>query len=403
MRNVISNILSLCGFTSAAIILLCVFAGAAFSDRSPAIDPPRIVAEAKRTHLERSDLNLSDAMTEWTLHKTADGAHPDSNEQQMLWLMNRARANPTPEGIWLAGMTAPDVQGAVSYFGVDLQLLQQEFAAIAPKPPGAFDARLYEAAVEHSEYLIAIEGQNHDGQFDRIRDAGFVYTAGRGNVFSWGNSALHAHAAFNIDWGPSGDGSGMQDGRGHRMAIMSVDGDYTNVGLAAVPSDNSVGPLVITGNFAKAATWEPDHCNVFIVGTVWEDGNGNDMYDPDEGVGGVTVMPDHGSYYAITADSGGYAIPAAPGAYWVEFVLPSASSGPVKTVTVTDQSVLCDYIISEALPGDMNDDGDVDGRDAFLFATAFKYFEPAADVNDSGSVGVDDIEVFAAAFGVGGQ
>ena len=59
----------------------------------------------------------------------------------------------------------------------------------------------------------------------------------------------------------------MQPGRGHRMAIMSVDGDYTNVALAAVPeSDDStqVGPLVVTGNYCKANTGATNHYNRFL-------------------------------------------------------------------------------------------------------------------------------------------
>ena len=79
----------------------------------------------------------------------------------------------------------------------------------------------------------------------------------RGNVFSYADIALYAHAGFNVDWGGN-DGTGMQTGRGHRMAIMSIDGDYTNVGLAAVPESErpppQVGPLVVTGNYAYAAT-----------------------------------------------------------------------------------------------------------------------------------------------------
>ena len=34
------------------------------------------------------------ALTEWTYHKTGDNLHPDGNEQQMVWLMNRARSDP---------------------------------------------------------------------------------------------------------------------------------------------------------------------------------------------------------------------------------------------------------------------------------------------------------------------
>ena len=64
-------------------------------------------------------------------------------------------------------------------------------------------------------------------------DSGFEHAGGRFSVFSYADSALNAHAALNIDWGP-GDGTGMQPGRGHRLAIM---GDYDNVGLAVVPDE----------------------------------------------------------------------------------------------------------------------------------------------------------------------
>ena len=48
----------------------------------------------------------------------------------MLWLLNRARSNPTQEGIWLATMSDPDVAAARSFWGVDLGVLQAAFAAI---------------------------------------------------------------------------------------------------------------------------------------------------------------------------------------------------------------------------------------------------------------------------------
>ncbi len=43
-----------------------------------------------------------------------------------------------------------------------------------------------------------------------------------------------------------------------------------------------------------------NHYNQFIVGTVWKDLDWDGMYDTNEGLGGVTVTPDAGTYYAIT-------------------------------------------------------------------------------------------------------
>jgi hypothetical protein len=130
------------------------------------------------------------------------------------------------------------------------------------------------------------------------------------------------------------------------MAIMSVDGDYTNVGISVVPESNpgtSVGPQVITGNYCRANTGAADHYNRFIVGTVWTDDNNNSQYDPGEGIAGVTALPDQGGFYAVTADSGGYAIPITAGGIYTVSFSGSAISGTVdRSVTVGSQSALLD-------------------------------------------------------------
>jgi hypothetical protein len=282
------------------------------------------------------------ALNEWTYHKTGDNLHPDGNEQQMLWLMNRARSDPAQEGAWLATENDPEIAAARSFWHVDTTVLQNEFAAIPAKPPAAFDVRLYNAAKAHSDYLISIDGQSHTGQFDRIDAAGFEYTSAAGIVYSYSENALYGHAGFNIDWGPGSDGT--QDPPGHRNAIMSVSGNYTNVGYAVVAESNpatQVGPQVITGNLCYANTGAANHYNRFLVGTVWIDSNGNGQYDPGEGIAGVTVEPDQGTYYAVTADSGGYAIPITTAdTYVVTF---SGSITPVtRTITVGSTSVLLD-------------------------------------------------------------
>ena len=163
-------------------------------------------------------------------------------------------------------------------------------------------------------------------------------------VFSYSEHAVYGHAGFNIDWGPGTDGT--QDPPGHRNAIMSVSGNYTNVGYAVVAESNSatqVGPQVITGNLCYADTGFANHYNRFLVGTVWVDSNGNDRYDPGEGIGGVTVEPDQGTYYAVTADSGGYAIPITTAAtYEVTFSGSTLTTPVTRTITVASSSVLLD-------------------------------------------------------------
>jgi hypothetical protein len=288
--------------------------------------------------------------TEWTFHKTADNEHPDGNEQQLVWLANRARSDPAREGAWLATEDDPDIAAARDYWGVNTAVLQNDFAAIPAKPPVAFDVRLYNAAKAHSDYLISIDGQVHDGQSERVDAAGFDWTSWAGIVFSYSEHTVYGHAAFNIDWGPGPNG--MQDPPGHREAIMSINVDYTNVGYAVVAESDAateVGPQVITGNFCYADTSAADHYNRFIVGTVWEDTNSNGQYDPGEGLAGVTVMPDNGTYFAVTASSGGYAIPIlAPGTYQVTFSGGELSGTYSRNAAVGSTSVLVDLEYFEA-------------------------------------------------------
>jgi hypothetical protein len=365
----------------------------------PALDPP---VEHRSpllppTSATQSLVPPSATPTEWTLHKTPDGQHPDAVEQTMMWLINRARQDPTAEGIFLATATEPDIAGGRDFFRVNLTLLQAEFAALLPKPPAAFDVRLYNAAEAHSEALIARDSQDHDGQFDLVRAAGFQFSAARGNVFSYADNGLNAHAAFNIDWGP-GDGTGMQPGRGHRQAIMAIDGDYSNVGVAAVPEQDpgtDVGPVVVTQNFGMARTNVTDHFNRFLVGTVWQDRDRNGRYDPGEGFAGIRVTPDSGDFFAVTSAGGGYAIPiTAAGTYRVTFA--GAGIGPDVTVpvTVAAVSVLLDYRVGSVLTqGDIDGDGRLSPGDAQM---VLQYFlshmtltasqQSRADVNQDGSI-----------------
>ncbi|MCP5196850.1 MAG: FG-GAP repeat protein [Gammaproteobacteria bacterium] len=320
----------------------------------PSLNPPREdlpELEPQQSLTQAPVKPAASPSVEWTYHRTGDGMHPNGNEQQIVWLMNRARQNPTAEGVWLATSSESDIASGRNFFKVDTQLLQSAFAGYAPKPPAAFDARLYDAAKVHSDDLIARDAQDHNNQFQRITDAGFKYSSARGSVFAYASSALNAHAAWNIDWGGSASTGGMQSPPGHRMATMSLDGDYTNVGIAAVPESSpntQVGPLVVTGNYCHAAS-SVAHFNLFIVGTVWRDKNVNGRYDPDEGTPNVLVTPDQGTYYAITSAGGGYAIPITTGTYQVTFSGGGIGSNVVKpNINVATQSVLLDLELTSS-------------------------------------------------------
>ncbi len=267
-----------------------------------------------------------------------------------MWLMNRARQDPKAEGEWLAESTDPDVATGRIQWSVSRDLLKQAFAEIPPQPPAVFDVRLYLAAIRHGRELIERDTQDHVGQLEQVWSTGFNYSNWRGNVYSYADNPLNAHAAFNIDWGFGPNG--MQSPPGHRIAIMSADGGgYSNVGFSVSRERDErtgVGDWVIVGNFARAIENDVDHFNQFVTGTVWKDANLNGMYDVNEGIKDVIVYPGIGDYYAITAEGGGYAFPVtAQGEMLISF-----SGGNItptrKRIIVRNSSKLVDLKFSAA-------------------------------------------------------
>ncbi|MCP5151568.1 MAG: hypothetical protein H6983_14965 [Ectothiorhodospiraceae bacterium] len=327
--------------------VLAAASSLAAAQQAPAPNPP-VKAGPPEVFAPKSlpQAPLAAPTTEWTRHKGNGGATPSGAEQKMLWLMNRARSNPTAEGAFLAAIDDPDVVSAVAFFNVDLALMQQELAQFPVRSPAAFDFALWEASEAHSQSLIARNAQDHTGQGTLV-DATGVCAGWRISVFSFTESALHGHAALNIDWGTGGAG-GMQSGRGHRLAIMGqpVSGNavLSLTGLALVPESNpatGVGPLVFSGVYCRGDSQEQ---NRHVVGTVWRDANANGLYDEGEGISGVTASPSEGTYYAVTGQAGGYSFPVeAAGTYTVTF-----SGGGLgadvytREVTVGTESLLLD-------------------------------------------------------------
>ena len=91
---------------------------------------------------------------------------------------------------------------------------------------------------------------------------------------------------------------------------------FREIGISCVATANSkVGPMVITQDFGTPAT----SGTAYVLGVVYKDSNGSGSYNQGEGLGGVTVMPDSGTYFATTSSSGGFVIP-----------LPTTGSGTMK-------------------------------------------------------------------------
>ncbi len=231
---------------------------------------------------------------------------PTNQEQYMLELINRARANPLAEIKRILSANDKEVARAMETYKITEAELISEFSEYQPAPPLAFNPELISSARTHAQDMADNDFQGHTGSDgstvgERLTEAGYKYLTAGENVFSYAYSVDYAHAAFLIDWGV--------DSLGHRKNELGLipDSDFREIGIAVVAENDpatSVGPLVITEDFGKSYDGV-----VFIAGVVYRDENNNGFYDPGEGLEDVKIIPDHGTYYAQTSASGGYAIP----------------------------------------------------------------------------------------------
>ena len=252
---------------------------------------------------------------------------PTDEEQLYLEYLNRMRSNPAAEGQRMAATTDPDVLSSYEFFGVDLALMQSEFATNPPVPPMAMNAQLLAAARWHSGDMFTNQYQGHFQTNSsivmdpgaRIATNGYKASTYGENVYSYAYSVLYGHAGFAVDWGP-GSG-GMQTPAGHRQNMLSA--SYREVGIGVVDGVNgTVGPQLVTQDFGTQTG-----SSAFISGVVYFDLNGNGFYDIGEGIGGVKVNTPGSAYFAVTADSGGYALPVTSNAtYNLTFTASSLSN-----------------------------------------------------------------------------
>jgi hypothetical protein len=275
---------------------------------------------------------------------------PTNEEQYSLELINRARANPTAEGLRLATTTDSNVLAAYTAFGVNLVLMQAQFVLIAPAPPLSMNATLTTAARAHSQSMLQNNYQGHNGVDGSLTTRLQNYTSGANgwsigeNVYAYSKSVWYAHAGFEVDWGGSVVTGGMQSPPGHRQNIHNT--TFREVGIGIVFGSNGgsggVGPQLVTQDFGTVGGLLP-----FVTGVVYRDLNNNGFYDPGEGLGGVTVSVSNVNNYAVTASSGGYSVPVpGSGNYTVTFSGGSVPTNQKNVSVVNGQNVKSDYIVT---------------------------------------------------------
>jgi hypothetical protein len=251
--------------------------------------------------------------------------NPTAEEQLYIEYMNRARANPTAEGIRLAAATDKNITDAYFSRSVVLSVMQAEFAAIPVRPPLAPNAKLMSEARSHALWMLVNGKQSHYegagnalGPGPRFTAEGYSWGACGENVFAYSQSPWHAHAGLNVDWGSDSGGttSGMQSARAHRKTLHNADPAtaikdvYREIGIGTQNAWNTtvtpaVGRHVISQDFGTQLNSD----TFFSTGVAYYDLNDNDFYDIGEGIPGLNVAVTGSSEYCVTAAGGGWVVP----------------------------------------------------------------------------------------------
>lgn len=278
-----------------------------------------------------------------TLYSHGD---PTPQEQLMLELINRARANPAAEAARL---------------GLDLnEGLPPDTISPDPKPPLAFHPLLIAAARAHSDWMLANDRFSHDGvdgssPGDRMSAAGYVFSGS----WTWGENIAWQGTTgpVNLNQFTVAEHEALFRSPGHRENLMNADFDEVGLGVRSgeftVTNDTTglvvnYNAVMTTQNFARSGNTP----GPLVLGVVYRDANGDGFYTPGEGLAGVTVQPATGNYYAVTSTSGGFAFPAptTAGSLTVSFSGPGLAMPVNRPVTLSTGNVKVDFNLAQDVP-----------------------------------------------------
>ena len=311
-------------------------------------------------------------------------------DQDLVELTNRFRLDPAGEYDRIVASTGSatahdaDVTAALRWFGVDLKALGRELDALDPAQPLAWNGKLAAAAAGHSKVLREADAQSHQvtsrGEAplgERIADAGYAASRAGENVFSYTESARHAHEAFVVDWGLGADG--MQAGRGHRVNLIHE--GFSEIGIGTVRQDDgsaSTGPFIVTQNFGSRHDAGP-----FLTGVAYRDRDGDDAYSMGEGLKGLKVAAE-GRGREASSKAGGWSLEVGEGEAALTLAGPAVKGRIKLTVEVGRENVKLDLVDRKMLATS----GDLDLKKGAAGAMALG----VGDVDLSGKGGRDRLE-----------
>ena len=255
------------------------------------------------------------------------------DEQLLIELINRARANPTAEA---------------TRQGITLnQGLPAGTITTTPKQPLALHQSLTNAAELHSQDMIDRDFFSHtnpDGKTysQRITDAGYVWLGSGENL---------ALLSYTPPLNRSAEVQNAQNGlflstSGHRQAMLNPVYEEVGTGIRFgrfTQDGQTFDAGLTTENFGRR------NLNPFITGVVYTDSDNDDFYDIGEAVRSGTVRATNLTTGAVFSESignsGGYGIIVPAGTYSVTatYTLAGAQRLSTKTATVGTDNVKTDF------------------------------------------------------------
>lgn len=218
-----------------------------------------------------------------------------AREQLMLEMVNRARLDPAAEAARLG-------------IGINTGLSAGQITSAA-KQPLAANELLKDAALAHSQWMIAQDIFSHTGAGgsdpgDRMTSAGYAFTGSWtwGENIAWSGTtgtpdadAYTADLADNLFLSP-----------GHRVNILNDSFRELGTGIATgafTSGGTTYNAVMGTQDFAKSGS------NVFLTGVAITDTDGDNFYDIGEARSGISVSVTVGGAPVgsdTTATAGGY-------------------------------------------------------------------------------------------------
>ena len=283
-------------------------------------------------------------------------SYPSAEEQYLLELANRFRLNPAAEYDKLVNSGDAQVNEAIGFFGVDLDVLLAQWSTLEAVQPLAWSEQLSRSATTHNQLMIDFDQQSHDlpGEPDlatRIEQAGNrTYQAVGENIYAFAESPFFAHAGFAVDWGDddnnsnNGFGTGIQPDSGHRVNLLT--GEFNEAGFSILSEDEpstEVGPLVVTQHFGGRGTGQSQ----WLVGAAFQDLDDDNFYSVGEGLSDVVVNISGAGFSTSveTGFAGGYQTVLPTGTYALEFVRDGQVLQTLENVVIDDQNVKKDLMV----------------------------------------------------------